>query len=62
MTTTSPVEGRSPTDPRPALTLIATCIGLFLGQVDTTAVNFALPAMGADLSGGLGSLQWVVDG
>jgi DHA2 family methylenomycin A resistance protein-like MFS transporter len=45
----------------PVLTLLTTCLGLFLGQVDTTAINLALPAMGHDLSGGLGSLQWVVD-
>jgi MFS transporter, DHA2 family, methylenomycin A resistance protein len=43
------------------LTLVATCLGLFLGQVDTTAVNLALPAMSRDLSGGIAGMQWVID-
>jgi DHA2 family methylenomycin A resistance protein-like MFS transporter len=46
---------------RPGVTLLATCLALFLGQVDTTAVNLALPAIRHDLSGGLSGLQWVVD-
>ncbi|WP_211239416.1 MFS transporter [Actinokineospora inagensis] len=41
-------------------TLLATCLGLFLGQVDTTAINLALPAMGRDFDGGIASMQWVV--
>lgn len=45
----------------PALTLLATCLGLFLGQVDTTAINLALPAMSRDLGGGIGSMQWAID-
>src|SRR5436309_6089083 len=45
----------------PGLTLLATCLGLFLGQVDTTAINLALPAMSHDLAGGIDSMQWVVD-
>jgi MFS transporter, DHA2 family, methylenomycin A resistance protein len=45
----------------PNLTLFATCLGLFLGQVDTTAVNLALPAMSHDLSGGITGMQWAVD-
>jgi EmrB/QacA subfamily drug resistance transporter len=51
--------GRSPVA-RPILTLLATCLGLFLGQVDTTAINLALPAMGRALAGGLDSQQWVI--
>ncbi|WP_194925416.1 MFS transporter [Catenulispora pinisilvae] len=47
--------------PRAGVTLLATCLALFLGQVDTTAVNVALPAVRHDLSGGLAGLQWVVD-
>lgn len=43
------------------MTLIATCLALFLGQVDTTAVNLALPAIRRDLAGGLAGSQWVVD-
>jgi EmrB/QacA subfamily drug resistance transporter len=44
------------------LTLVATCLGLFLAQMDTTAVNLALPAIGNSLGGGLAGLQWVMDG
>lgn len=58
--TASPPDA-SDTVARPVLTLLATCLGLFLGQVDTTAINLALPAMGRDLSVGLDSLQWVID-
>ena len=55
-------RGPPPTAPaRPNLTLIATCLGLFLGQVDTTAINLALPAMARDLSGGITGMQWAID-
>jgi len=43
------------------VTLLAMCLGLFLAQVDTTAVNLALPAVGRELRGGLGALPWVMD-
>jgi MFS transporter, DHA2 family, methylenomycin A resistance protein len=46
---------------RPVLTLAATCLGLFLGQVDTTAINLALPAMSRDLAGGIAGMQWAID-
>ncbi|HVV10367.1 MFS transporter [Amycolatopsis sp.] len=46
---------------RKDLTLLSLCLGLFLAQTDTTAVNLALPAIGADLHGGLPDLQWVID-
>jgi MFS transporter, DHA2 family, methylenomycin A resistance protein len=46
---------------RPGLTLLATCLGLFIGTLDTTAINLALPAMGHDLGGGIDHMQWVVD-
>ena len=45
----------------PALALLATCLGLFLGQVDTTAVNLALPSMSHQLAGGIAGMQWVID-
>jgi len=38
------------------------CAGMFLVQLDVTVVNVALPAIGADLHGGLEAQQWVVDG
>jgi MFS transporter, DHA2 family, methylenomycin A resistance protein len=46
---------------RKRLTLLSLCLGLFLAQTDTTAVNVALPAIGRDLQGGLTDLQWVLD-
>ncbi|GHF75953.1 EmrB/QacA subfamily drug resistance transporter [Amycolatopsis bartoniae] len=46
---------------RKQLTLLSLCLGLFLAQTDTTAVNLALPAIGARLHGSLGNLQEVVD-
>lgn len=45
----------------PAFTLVATCLGLFLGQVDTNAINLALPDMARDLSGGIAGMQWTID-
>ncbi|WP_329044784.1 MFS transporter [Amycolatopsis sp. NBC_01488] len=42
--------------------LVTMCAGMFLVQLDVTVVNVALPAIGADLHGGLAALQWVVDG
>ncbi|GAB2958647.1 MFS transporter [Amycolatopsis acidiphila] len=43
------------------LTLLSLCLGLFLAQTDTTAVNLALPAIGESLHGSLADLQWVID-
>src|SRR5205823_8731611 len=43
------------------MTLLSMCLGLFMAQTDTTAVNLALPAIGADLRGSLPALQWVLD-
>lgn len=54
-----PATGSRTFDAR--LTLVATCLGLFLGQVDTNAINLALPAMARDLSGGIAGMQWTVD-
>jgi DHA2 family methylenomycin A resistance protein-like MFS transporter len=44
------------------LALPAICLGYFMVILDATAVNLSLPALGADLGGGVGALQWVVDG
>ena len=43
------------------LTLIAAYLGLFIGLVDANAVNLALPAIGADLGGGVTGAQWTID-
>ncbi|MFJ5258853.1 MFS transporter [Streptomyces sp. NPDC088387] len=52
--------------PRPrkssaALTLTAGLLGFFLICLDASVVNVALPAIGADLGGGMAGQQWVVD-
>jgi DHA2 family methylenomycin A resistance protein-like MFS transporter len=44
------------------LALPAICLGYFMVILDATAVNLSLPALGKDLGGGVGALQWVVDG
>lgn len=41
--------------------LMVMCVGLFLVQLDVTAVNVALPRISDDLAAGVSSLQWVVD-
>ncbi len=43
------------------LPLISICLGYVMVIVDATIVNVALPAIGRDLGGGVGALQWVVD-
>lgn len=42
--------------------LLATVIGSGVALLDATVVNIALPAIGRDLGGGLGGLQWTVSG
>src|SRR3954471_21173676 len=37
------------------------CVGVFMVYLDGTVVNVALPAIQADLGGGITQLQWVVD-
>ncbi|MFF3432451.1 MFS transporter [Streptomyces sp. NPDC002602] len=47
---------------RRGVVLVTMCVGLFLVQLDATAVNVALPAIGADLHASVSGLQWVVAG
>jgi EmrB/QacA subfamily drug resistance transporter len=42
--------------------LIAASLGFFIITFDAVVVNVALPSIRADLGGGIGGLQWVVDG
>jgi EmrB/QacA subfamily drug resistance transporter len=42
-------------------TLIAAYLGLFVGLIDSNAVNLALPAIRADLGGGVSDAQWTAD-
>lgn len=50
-------------DPRSDWTLVATAgVAVFMAQLDTTAVNVALPAIQHDLGTGTGTTEWVVLG
>jgi EmrB/QacA subfamily drug resistance transporter len=42
-------------------TIVATVLGTSIVFVDSTVVNVALPAIQADLGGGLAAQQWIVD-
>ncbi|WP_291414144.1 hypothetical protein [Actinophytocola sp.] len=42
--------------------LVVMCVGMFLVQLDVTAVNVALPRIADDLGTSLAGQQWVVDG
>ncbi len=46
-------------DRRKQLSLVAAIMGSFVAGLDATAVNVALPAIRADLGGGLAGQQWV---
>ncbi|MFF5972803.1 MFS transporter [Streptomyces sp. NPDC012769] len=46
---------------RPSTALTAALLGFALITLDTSVVNVALPAIGADLGAGMTGLQWVVD-
>ena len=41
---------------------MALSLGYFMVLLDTTVVTVALPAIRADLGGGMSGLQWVIDG
>ncbi|WP_241844191.1 MFS transporter [Kitasatospora sp. CB01950] len=58
------MPGRRRTDSRRGngLLLLGLSLGYFMVMLDTTVVTVALPAIGADLSGSLGALQWVSNG
>ena len=43
------------------LTLIAAYLGFFVGLIDANAINLALPAIRADLGGGISGAQWTAD-
>ncbi|MFD6553178.1 MFS transporter [Streptomyces sp. NPDC058398] len=46
---------------RGGVALIAALLGFTVITIDVSAVNIALPAVGASLGGGMTGLQWVVD-
>jgi EmrB/QacA subfamily drug resistance transporter len=45
----------------PITVLIAAYLGLFVGLIDSNAVNLALPAIQHDLGGGVSGAQWTAD-
>src|SRR5260370_2401789 len=49
----------TPASDRKQLALVAAIMGSFVAGLDSTAVNVALPAIRADLGGGLAGQQWV---
>ncbi|MFE0019646.1 MFS transporter [Amycolatopsis sp. NPDC059021] len=53
-----PTLDRNPVSWRP---LVAACLGTFLLILYTTIVTVALPRIGAELGGGFGTRQWIVD-
>ncbi|MFB7544441.1 MFS transporter [Streptomyces zaomyceticus] len=63
----APSSGRAPGHPAPGAAgapgpaLAAAMLGFALITLDTSVVNVALPAIGADLRAGMSGLQWVVD-
>lgn len=46
---------------RPRILFIV-CLGVLIAQLDTSVVNLVARSIGADLSAGMGALQWVLDG
>jgi hypothetical protein len=56
--TTSLASGWS-TPRSPWLVVGTVCIGAFIGQLDASIVSIALPAIGRDLGGSTGQVDWV---
>jgi EmrB/QacA subfamily drug resistance transporter len=48
-------------DTRKRLSLLAAIMGSFVSLLDSTVINVALPAIAAELGGGLAGQQWVVN-
>ncbi|MEZ4249617.1 MAG: MFS transporter, partial [Polyangiales bacterium] len=53
---------RPPAHAKPWRTLAAALLGFFILTLDALVVSVALPAIRADLGGGMTGLQWVMDG
>src|ERR1700709_585066 len=47
--------------PRPGLVLAVVSLAVFIGNVDGTIMNVALPKLSVDLGASTTELQWVVD-
>lgn len=46
---------------KPALTMVAALLGLFIALLDVTVVTVALPTMGTDLDASFSDLEWVAN-
>ncbi len=57
----APATATGRSGPRPVLTLIAVCFGLFMVGLDSTVVHIANPAIQADLGASFGELQWIIN-
>jgi DHA2 family methylenomycin A resistance protein-like MFS transporter len=62
VTESSRVADGAPASAHPHGALAAAVLGFFVITLDAVIVNVALPAIRTDLGGGIGGLQWVVDG
>ncbi|WP_069161055.1 MFS transporter [Nocardia altamirensis] len=60
MSISAPVAPSTPKTARQAVILAVCCAAVVMANVDTTAVNVALPAIGHSLGGSLAGAQWVV--
>ncbi|MFG1793537.1 MFS transporter [Nocardia sp. NPDC049149] len=60
MSISAPVAPSTPKTARQAVILAVCCAAVVMANVDTTAVNVALPAIGRSLGGSLAGAQWVV--
>jgi EmrB/QacA subfamily drug resistance transporter len=60
-TTTATTTTATATARNQRLVLVASILGSFVAFLDMAVVNVALPAIRAELGGGLSSQQWVVD-
>ncbi len=54
-------DGRAVTDREKRLTLLAATLGSFVTLLDSSVVHVALPAIQADVGGGLSGQQWVTN-
>jgi MFS transporter, DHA2 family, methylenomycin A resistance protein len=55
------IQTNSTGKPAKALLLLGISLGYFMVLLDTTVLSVALPAIRADLGGGIADLQWVVN-
>jgi len=54
--------GSAVTSNRPIVTLVAVTLVFFVITLDAVIVNVALPSIRREFGGGIGGLQWIIDG